>query len=216
MIGFASNGVHANGFTIARRILGVEDYAGPDLLAPTRLYLAEARALHGRAKAYAHITGGGLLGNLSRVLPEGRLAEIDWDSWTRPPVFAWLARHVEEDELRRDFNHGIGWCAVVAEPGANPLDRQRAKAERRAPRRQARRIHYRLHRRGDDPARRRGARNQVVAGRIKYQRLARRLCRGRQRQRRRQIGWVGLDCISRLLLDLLQLHHGQVVDRLAC
>jgi phosphoribosylformylglycinamidine cyclo-ligase len=116
VIGFASAGVHANGFTLARRVLEDEDYDGPDLLAPTRLYLDVARALRGRAKAFAHVTGGGIAGNLERVLPEGRLAELDWDAWDRPPVFEWLARHVDEEELRRVFNLGIGWCAVVAEP----------------------------------------------------------------------------------------------------
>jgi phosphoribosylformylglycinamidine cyclo-ligase len=119
VIGFASNGLHANGFTLARRVLADEDYDGDDLLAPTRLYLPEAQALRGRAKAFAHVTGGGILGNLRRVLPEGRDVELDWDAWQRPPVFEWLARHVEEDELRRVFNLGIGWCAVVetAAPG---------------------------------------------------------------------------------------------------
>ena len=116
VIGFASAGVHANGFTLVRRILELEDYDGPDLLAPTRLYLAEARGLRGRAKAFAHVSGGGILGNLSRVLPAGLEAELDWESWPRPPVFSWLARHTGEDELRRVFNLGIGWCAVVAEP----------------------------------------------------------------------------------------------------
>jgi phosphoribosylformylglycinamidine cyclo-ligase len=118
VIGFPSAGVHANGFTLVRRVLEVEDYDGPDLLAPTRLYLEQARSLRGRAKAFAHVTGGGILGNLSRVLPAGRSAEIDWDAWARPPVFGWLARHVSEEEMRRVFNLGIGWCAVVAEPGA--------------------------------------------------------------------------------------------------
>jgi phosphoribosylformylglycinamidine cyclo-ligase len=116
VIGFPSAGVHANGFTLVRRVLEVEDYDGEDLLAPTRLYLDVARALRGRAKAFAHITGGGILGNLERVVPDGRTAELDWDTWERPPVFAWLARHVAEEELRRVFNLGIGWCAVVAEP----------------------------------------------------------------------------------------------------
>ncbi len=114
VIGFASAGVHANGFTLVRRILELEDYNGSDLLAPTRLYLAETRALRGRAKAFAHVTGGGILGNIERVLPDGLHAEIDWQAWRRPPVFEWLARHVDEDELRRVFNLGIGWCAVVA------------------------------------------------------------------------------------------------------
>ena len=106
----------ANGFTLVRRVLEHEDYDGPDLLAPTRLYLDVARALRGRAKGFAHVTGGGIAGNLERVLPDGRRAELDWDAWDRPPVFEWLGRHVDEEELRRVFNLGIGWCAVVAEP----------------------------------------------------------------------------------------------------
>jgi phosphoribosylformylglycinamidine cyclo-ligase len=119
VLGFPSAGVHANGFTLVRRVLEEEDYDGGDLLAPTRLYLDVARRLRGRALAYAHVTGGGILGNLERVVPDGLHAEIDWDAWERPPVFHWLARHVDEDELRRVFNLGIGWCAVVrdAEPG---------------------------------------------------------------------------------------------------
>ena len=119
VVGFPSAGLHANGFTLVRRVLEEDDYDGPDLLAPTRLYLDDVRRLRGRAKAFAHVTGGGILGNLSRVLPDRRTAELDWDAWERPPVFDWLARHVGEDELRRVFNLGIGFCAVVegAEPG---------------------------------------------------------------------------------------------------
>jgi phosphoribosylformylglycinamidine cyclo-ligase len=121
IVGFASAGVHANGFTLVRRVLQDESYDGPDLLAPTRLYLAETRAVGRRAKALAHVTGGGILGNLSRVVPDGLAIELDWDAWQRPPVFAWLARHVEEDEMRRVFNLGIGWCAVVSEPAPGEL-----------------------------------------------------------------------------------------------
>jgi phosphoribosylformylglycinamidine cyclo-ligase len=113
--------VHANGFTLVRRVLEDEDYDGPDLLAPTRLYLAETRALRDRTKAFAHVTGGGIAGNLARVLPDGLSAELDWDAWPRQPVFGWLARHVDEEELRRVFNLGIGWCAVVAEPAPGEL-----------------------------------------------------------------------------------------------
>jgi phosphoribosylformylglycinamidine cyclo-ligase len=116
VIGIASAGVHANGFTLVRSVLEEEDYDGGDLLAPTRLYLDEARALRGRARAFAHVTGGGILGNIERVVPGGLHAELDWSAWARPPVFAWLARHVDEEELRRVFNLGIGWCAVVSEP----------------------------------------------------------------------------------------------------
>lgn len=118
VLGFSSAGVHANGFTLVRRVLEEEDYGGDDLLAPTRLYLDVARSLRGRAKAFAHVTGGGVLGNLERVLPAGRTAELDWNAWERPEVFNWLARHVDEEELRRVFNLGIGWCAIVAEADA--------------------------------------------------------------------------------------------------
>ena len=116
VIGFASAGVHANGFTLVRQVLELEDYDGEDLLAPTRLYLDEVRAWREHARAFAHVTGGGILGNVARVVPPGLRAEIDWDAWQRPPVFAWLARHVDEEELRRVFNLGIGYCAVVPEP----------------------------------------------------------------------------------------------------
>jgi phosphoribosylformylglycinamidine cyclo-ligase len=115
VVGFRSAGIHANGFTLARAVLEEEDYDGDDLLAPTRLYLDDVRRL--RARAFAHVTGGGIEGNLSRVVPEGLRAEIDWDAWERPPVFEWLARHVEEEELRRVFNLGIGYCAVVPDAG---------------------------------------------------------------------------------------------------
>ena len=121
VIGFPSAGVHANGFTLVRRILELDDYDGEDLLAPTRLYVDAVRALRSRAKALAHVTGGGILGNLSRVVPEGRRAELDWEAWERPPVFEWLAEHVDEEELRRVFNLGIGYCAVVADPQPGEL-----------------------------------------------------------------------------------------------
>ena len=117
VVGFTSNGVHANGFTLVRRVLEEEDYDGEDLLAPTRLYLDDMRRLRASAHAFAHITGGGILANVSRVVPDGLRAEIDWDAWERPPVFEWLARHVDEEELRRVFNLGIGFCAVVEDAG---------------------------------------------------------------------------------------------------
>jgi phosphoribosylformylglycinamidine cyclo-ligase len=117
IVGLPSAGVHANGFTLVRSVLEVEDYTGDDLLAPTRLYLDDVRRLRGEAHAFAHVTGGGIAGNLARVLPAGLRGDIDWDAWTRPPVFDWLARHVPEAELRRVFNLGIGYVAVVREPG---------------------------------------------------------------------------------------------------
>jgi phosphoribosylformylglycinamidine cyclo-ligase len=121
VIGLPSAGVHANGFTLIRSVLEIEDYDGPDLLAPTRLYLEDVRRLRGRARGFAHVTGGGILGNLTRVLPDELAVELDWDAWERPPVFAWLRRHVAEEELRRVFNLGIGYCAVVAEAEPSEL-----------------------------------------------------------------------------------------------
>jgi phosphoribosylformylglycinamidine cyclo-ligase len=118
VVGFPSDGVHANGFTLVRRVLEAEDYDGHDLLAPTRLYLEDVRRLRDRAHAFAHVTGGGLEANLKRVLPDGLEVRLDWNAWERPPVFEWLARHVEEDELRRVFNLGIGYCAI-APPGTD-------------------------------------------------------------------------------------------------
>ena len=119
VLGFPSAGVHANGFTLVRRALEEEAYHGEDLLAPTRLYLDDVRTLREGTdvRALAHVTGGGIPGNLSRVVPAGLRVEIDWEAWERPPVFHWLARHVAEEELRRVFNLGIGYVAVVPDPG---------------------------------------------------------------------------------------------------
>ena len=119
VVGLPSVGVHANGFTLVRRILEAQDYTGEDLLAPTPLYLDDVRRLRATldVRGLAHITGGGILGNLSRVLPDGLRADLDWNRWERPPVFGWLARYVSEDELRRVFNLGIGYVAVVPDPG---------------------------------------------------------------------------------------------------
>ena len=86
------------------------------LLPPTRLYLDDVRALRARAdvRGLAHVTGGGIAGNLARVLPAGLGAVVDPSSWERPEVFGWLAANgVAEDELRRVFNIGIGYCAVI-------------------------------------------------------------------------------------------------------
>jgi phosphoribosylformylglycinamidine cyclo-ligase len=116
IVGFPSSGLHTNGFSLVRSLIGDGDFDAELLLQPHRLYVEEVRRLRDRAHAFAHVTGGGILGNVSRVLPEGLRAEIDWDSWERPPVYAWLVQHVEEVEMRCVFNLGIGFCAVLAEP----------------------------------------------------------------------------------------------------
>jgi phosphoribosylformylglycinamidine cyclo-ligase len=116
VLGLPSSGLHTNGFSLVRELVGEEDFDADLLLAPHRLYLDEIRELRRRAdvKALAPVTGGGILGNLARVLPDGVGVEIDWDAWERPPVYAWLDEQgVEEAEQRRVFNLGVGMCAVV-------------------------------------------------------------------------------------------------------
>jgi phosphoribosylformylglycinamidine cyclo-ligase len=124
IVGFPSNGIHTNGYSLVRALIGDDDFDADLVLAPHRLYVEDIRALRERAdvKALAHVTGGGILGNLMRVLPAGLTARIDWEGWERPPVFAWLAEQgVDEDELRRVFNLGIGMCAVVADAPRDAL-----------------------------------------------------------------------------------------------
>jgi len=123
VVGYPSAGIHANGFSLVRKIVGDGAFDADLLLPPTRLYLDDVRALRTRAdvRALAHVTGGGIAGNLARVLPQGLGALIDPSSWERPEVFQWLADNgVAEDELRRVFNIGIGYCAII--PAADARD----------------------------------------------------------------------------------------------
>ena len=117
-----SSGLHANGFTLVRALVGEGAFDAETLLAPTLLYLDDVRRLRAEynVRALAHITGGGIPGNLSRVLPTGLGARLDPSSWERPSVFGWLdARGVSEDEQRRVFNLGVGFCAVVQPSGSS-------------------------------------------------------------------------------------------------
>jgi phosphoribosylformylglycinamidine cyclo-ligase len=116
VLGLPSSGLHANGFTLVRRLLGEEPFDADLLLPPTRLYADDVRALRARCdvRALAHVTGGGIPGNLPRALPPGLGARLDPGAWERPPVFAWLdERGVPEEEQRRVFNLGVGYCAIV-------------------------------------------------------------------------------------------------------
>jgi phosphoribosylformylglycinamidine cyclo-ligase len=116
VLGLPSSGLHTNGFSLVRALVGDGDFDADLLLAPHRLYLDDVRALreHADVKALAHITGGGIPGNLPRVLPDGVGVELDWAAWERPRVYAWLDEEgVDEEEQRRVFNLGIGMCAVV-------------------------------------------------------------------------------------------------------
>ncbi len=131
VLGLASSGLHSNGFSLVRRVVETAGLAyslpapfargqslGEALLTPTRLYVKSClAALHaGGVKAFAHITGGGLLENIPRVLPKGLAAALDAASWPLPPVFRWLAETagIAPEELARTFNCGIGMVAVVA------------------------------------------------------------------------------------------------------
>jgi len=121
VVGLPSSGLHTNGFTLVRQLVGDGDFDADLLLAPHTLYMDEVRALRSSAdvKALAHVTGGGILGNLPRALPTGIGVEIDWESWERPAIYSWLTeRGVSEDEQRRVFNLGVGMCAVVPESDA--------------------------------------------------------------------------------------------------
>lgn len=116
VLGLPSSGFHCNGYTLVRRLLGNDPFDADLVLAPTRLYVEDVARLRERCdvRALANVTGGGIPGNLARVLPAGLRAAIDPASWERPEVFRWLdERGVPEEEQRRVFNLGIGYCAVV-------------------------------------------------------------------------------------------------------
>ena len=137
LLGLGSNGVHSNGYSFVRKVVELSglgwDAASPfsdgtlgeALLAPTRLYVKQALAAvrAGGVHALAHITGGGLTENLPRVLPDDMGATIDLSSWELPAVFRWLAEtaNMEEKELLKTFNSGIGMIVVVAADRADEI-----------------------------------------------------------------------------------------------
>jgi len=131
LLGIASSGVHSNGFSLVRKVveragLSFDSSApfapgqkiGEALLTPTRIYVKGCLAAirQGGVKALAHITGGGLIENVPRVLPDNAVAEIDARSWPLLPVFKWLKKeaNIEAQELARTFNCGVGMVVVVS------------------------------------------------------------------------------------------------------
>ena len=128
LIGMNSSGVHANGFSLVNSLLDAtpEDPARMDtLLQPTTIYEPHLREAidSGKVLALAHITGGGLTENIPRVLPEGLSAQIDPESWERPELFDWIQSqgNVDEEEMRRIFNCGIGMVALTRAKDAETL-----------------------------------------------------------------------------------------------
>jgi len=128
VIGLASSGVHSNGYSLVRKILAVSGSdlyepfdekrtLGEALLEPTRIYVRQVLAVMERVtiKGLAHITGGGLVENIPRVLPDGTCARLEASRWKRPAVFEWLQKRgaMTDDEMHRTFNCGVGMAIVV-------------------------------------------------------------------------------------------------------
>jgi len=140
ILGLASNGLHSNGFSLVRKVVEASglDYTAPapfaegrslgeSLLEPTRIYvkssLAAIRA--GGVHGLAHITGGGLLENIPRVMADTLEARLDAGAWPLPPVFSWLAGQggIERQEMARTFNCGIGMAVIVSADRADELEK---------------------------------------------------------------------------------------------
>ncbi len=143
VIALASNGLHSNGFGLARRVLleraslRLEDRppelegqtVGGELLRPTRIYVRSVLSVLKRyrvkrvVKAMAHITGGGMVNNIPRVLPAGLSVRIKRDGWTVPPIFKLIAAKgpVDDLEMLRVFNMGVGFVMIVAPPFARSI-----------------------------------------------------------------------------------------------
>ncbi|MFN3858707.1 MAG: phosphoribosylformylglycinamidine cyclo-ligase [Caulobacter sp.] len=129
IIGLGSSGPHSNGYSLVRKVVErsglawdapcpfAEGTLAEVLMAPTRIYVKSLVPLikAGRIKGGAHITGGGLIENPPRAIAEGLVARFDWNAWPLPPVFDWLQREggVDDHELRRTFNCGVGFIVIV-------------------------------------------------------------------------------------------------------
>src|SRR5437867_4260666 len=146
VLGLASTGLHSNGYSLARKVvfehagLKVTDFvpelkrtAGEELLEPTRIYVRPVKNIlqHYPVKkrvvrGLAHITGGGLVDNVPRILPPGRRVFLKRDGWPVPPVFTWLQRlgNIPQEEMQRVFNLGIGFVMIVSQFYADSIQRQ--------------------------------------------------------------------------------------------
>ena len=134
VVALPSNGPHSNGYSLVRKVIAVSSAdlfepfgddggtLGQALLQPTRIYVRPVLALLGKVdvKGLAHITGGGLTENIPRILPETMCARLEASSWKRPAIFDWLKKHghIDEAEMQRTFNCGIGMVVVVSQADA--------------------------------------------------------------------------------------------------
>nr|MBO2470536.1 phosphoribosylformylglycinamidine cyclo-ligase [Bacillota bacterium] len=149
LVGLASTGLHSNGFSLVRRVLleeqgmALDDYVpalgrtlGEELLTPTAIYVRAVLALRGRFDLHgmAHITGGGFVENVPRILPPGTRAEIDWGAWPVPPIFTLIeeAGRLDRRDMVNTFNMGIGMVLVVPEDEADDVVRAAAEVGHRA------------------------------------------------------------------------------------
>ncbi len=135
IIGLAASGLHTNGYSLVRKIFGTSRKAlntfypelgrtlGQELLEPHRLYYHQLKPVLNLIKGMAHITGGGIIGNVPRVLPDGVAARIDTKSWSTPPIFRLIQQRgkVDQDEMYRVFNMGIGMVLVCSPDSADQI-----------------------------------------------------------------------------------------------
>jgi len=136
LIGFASNGLHTNGYSLARHILfpklnvdykpaELETTLGEELLRVHKSYLKLIAEIKERIdiKAFSHITGGGIIGNTKRVVPEGLKIKVDWNSWEMPELFKFIQKtgNVSDEEMRDVFNIGIGLIAIADKNDVNRI-----------------------------------------------------------------------------------------------
>jgi phosphoribosylformylglycinamidine cyclo-ligase len=138
VLGLASSGIHSNGYSLVRKIIDVSkpdleaDFHGRKLsdalMQPTRIYVKPLLALMQamEVKGLVHITGGGLVENIPRVLQDNLTAVLDSKSWTLPPLFQWLQQHggVADAEMHRVFNCGIGMTVIVSKENADAAEAQ--------------------------------------------------------------------------------------------
>lgn len=144
LLGFPSTGLHTNGYSLARKVLfseyDVDDHVdelgttvGEAMLAVHKSYLPiirKLRALEG-VNGFSHITGGGIMGNTKRIVPDGLTIQIDWDAWDHPPIFLLIQGigNVPKDDMRATFNLGIGLIAVVDPDAADEIKQAAAEMD---------------------------------------------------------------------------------------